>query len=237
MVNVVKLKGGNMENWINEIITEESPCEVAHEVKVEQKEIKKRKPKTNFWTKEEIQILMEKRQQGVSNREIADLLGKEICNVITKYNYIIKNPNSIFNDTAEKIKEAKNYISNHPEKTDKEIAKELNRSVLSIGRLRRGMGLKKVNYYQNTYKEYTPEEIEIIKNKDLTIKEISEKIGRSTSCIYMKRTELGITNKKLGRGKTITSDILLDKLKEKYGNMDFYSPKEIETAFTTALRS
>lgn len=218
-----------INEYIVDILNEENP-----QVKEEEMQ-SKRKPKTNFWKKEEVEILLEQKNKGKSNREIADILNKKITDVITKYDYISKKDNYVIPERN--INEVKDYIKNNLHKTDMELAQELKRSKQAIGNLRRSLGIKRINaYVDGNRKKYTPEEIDLIKS-NLSVKEISEKLGRSQACIYMKRKNLGIVDTKKGKGKNVNVSNLILNLKNLYEEKEYYNLKEIENAFEYSKRN
>jgi hypothetical protein len=218
-----------INEYIVDILNEENP-----QVKEEEMQ-SKRKPKTNFWKKEEVEILLEQKNKGKSNREIADILNKKITDVITKYDCISKKDNYVIPERN--INEVKDYIKNNLHKTDMELAQELKRSKQAIGNLRRSLGIKRINaYVDGNRKKYTPEEIDLIKS-NLSVKEISEKLGRSQACIYMKRKNLGIVDTKKGKGKNVNVSNLILNLKNLYEEKEYYNLKEIENAFEYSKRN
>lgn len=183
------------------------------------------KRKYIYWSETEFKTLLNGLKSGKSFKDLAKEMDRNEIDLRAK----IKRYNSRdINAELRKVwtDEDKQYIIDNQSKTDEELALKLDRSIMSVGEIRRSLGIKKFSYF-------TSEEDALIKNTNLSVPKIAKQLNRSEASIYVRRMKLGITGKKFGRTTSVKLNCveLINSLKDSYGNKQFYSIEQIEKIY------
>lgn len=161
------------------------------------------------WTKDDEEALLKLREAGLRVKDIARELNREEGSVRVKLYYLNGKEN---NDWEQKDI---TFLKNNITLTDREIADVLGKSVSSVSYTRRKHKIiKDYNWNDN--------EDELVKDKSLSVKEISSRTGRSCASIYMRRVKLGVCSRNYKK-----QNKLLNKLKDKFGDKKSYTVNEI----------
>ena len=169
----------------------------------------------NFWTEQEITILRE----GLSNKEryedIANKLNRSVVQVRQKAYY--------FNDGRDVEWSEKDieYLKSNLNKSDRQIAKELNKTVGTVNYYRIKLRLLKA-------RRWTKLEDKLITDLSVPIRELAERLERSPASIYMRRANLGVSEEGNRGRKWYNGYKIVKKLNETYGKKESYTTREIE---------